>query len=111
MVNGRTRMPQHIRTIQAIEQLPSPVAFQRNDTGERMRRLGDFVVLLLLTFPLMAFVTLAIECESAGPIFERQERGAANGRRFALLTFRTTAPDTERAVPTRAPRATRVGAF
>ena len=77
-----------------------------------MRRLGDLVIacaLLSFTFPLMAFVAIAIKCESAGPIFKRQERVSADGRRFDLLTFRTTAHDPEnvRAVWARQP--TRVG--
>lgn len=114
MVNGRTEMPQHIRMIQAIEHLPNPVAVQRNDAGERIRRLGDFVVacvLLSLTFPLLALVAVAIKCGSVGPIFERRERVAPTGRRFALLTFRTTAHDTQGAVPAWAREPTRVGEF
>src|SRR3954468_8004170 len=56
-----------------------------------MRRLGDILIagaLLVVAFPLLVIVGLAIRCESPGPILERQcwiERG---GRRFDLLRFR-----------------------
>jgi putative colanic acid biosynthesis UDP-glucose lipid carrier transferase len=79
-----------------------------------MRRLGDLIIacaLLSLTFPLMAFVALAIRCESPGPIFERQVRVSSDGRRFKRLTFRTRAHDPKNVRPVWARQPTRVGAF
>ena len=57
----------------------------------QMGRLGDVVIssaLLAFTFPLIAMISLAIKCESPGPVFERQERVGRDGRSFELLTFR-----------------------
>jgi lipopolysaccharide/colanic/teichoic acid biosynthesis glycosyltransferase len=74
-----------------------------------MRRLADIVVasaLLCFTLPLLAAVALAIRWEGPGPIFERQERLGPTGRRYHLLTFRTTVLR-----PTWAREVTAVGQF
>lgn len=66
-----------------------------------MRRLADIViagVVLLLTLPLMVGVALAIRLDSPGPVFEREPR-LNRGRRFTLLTFRTTTYDPEGLTP------------
>jgi lipopolysaccharide/colanic/teichoic acid biosynthesis glycosyltransferase len=49
--------------------------------------------LLIFTLPLIAFVALVLKCHSHGPVFERCQRLGANGRRFDMLTFRTTEYD------------------
>jgi lipopolysaccharide/colanic/teichoic acid biosynthesis glycosyltransferase len=66
--------------------------------------------LLILTLPLMACVALAIKCESAGPVFEREAR-IARGRRFTLLTFRTKRHDPENLTPKWLRTTTAVGEF
>jgi lipopolysaccharide/colanic/teichoic acid biosynthesis glycosyltransferase len=56
-------------------------------------RLGELLValaLLALTSPLIAFVALAIKCESPGPLISRQQRLGAAGRRFFAYKFRCT---------------------
>ena len=81
--------------------------------GLSMKHLGDRTIacaLTVLTFPLMAFVALAIRCESPGPIFERRQRIAPGGRRFDLLTFRTTAYDPRDSSPSWA-QPTPLGSF
>jgi len=77
-----------------------------------MKHLGNFglaCALLILTFPLMALVALAIECASPGPIFERRQRIAPGGHRVDLLKFRTTAYDPQDALPSWAPEPTGLG--
>ncbi len=75
-----------------------------------MRRVADVVLaslLLVVTLPLMAFVALAIEYESPGPVLARSERVGIGGRPFNLLKFRIMRQD-----PGQAPWAgdvTRVG--
>ena len=79
-----------------------------------MKNLGNFVAalgLLTLTLPLMAFVALAIKCESPEPVLERRQRIGSGGRRFDLLTFRTTVHDPNDALPSWARKATPVGRF
>jgi lipopolysaccharide/colanic/teichoic acid biosynthesis glycosyltransferase len=63
---------------------------------------------LAITLPLMFIVALAIRWESAGPVFERRERIGANGRRFQMLSFRTTA---QRPGQLRSWQTTQVGQF
>jgi lipopolysaccharide/colanic/teichoic acid biosynthesis glycosyltransferase len=74
----------HLRLLQRLVELIA---------AGQMRRSGEFLmacILLAITLPLMFIVALAIRWESAGPVFERRERIGANGRRFQMLSFRTT---------------------
>jgi exopolysaccharide biosynthesis polyprenyl glycosylphosphotransferase len=45
---------------------------------------------VLLTFPLMALIALAIRLDSEGPVVFRQKRVGQNGETFTLFKFRTT---------------------
>src|SRR5262249_42894304 len=59
-----------------------------------MRRAGEFLtvcILLVLALPLMMIIAAIIKWEGPGPVFERQHRIGPDGRRFQLLSFRTTA--------------------
>src|SRR5436305_2641801 len=83
-------------------------------SSRRMSRFSNRVVasaLLTFTFPLIAFVALAIKCESRGPIFVRHERIGPDARRFRLLTFRVTVHDPINTLPPWARRPTRLGWF
>ena len=78
-----------------------------------MRRFAEIAIgcaLLILSLPLMACVALAIKCESAGPVFEREAR-IARGRRFTLLTFRTNTHHPENLTPRWLRTTTTVGEF
>ena len=58
-----------------------------------MVRLGDFVIaclLLAITLPLMVIFALAIKWQSPGPVLDRQICISIGGRRFQMLSFRTT---------------------
>jgi lipopolysaccharide/colanic/teichoic acid biosynthesis glycosyltransferase len=58
-----------------------------------MSRLADVLiasVVLVLTFPLLIIVSLAIKWGIAGPVFERDLYAGCRDRRFQLLQFRTT---------------------
>ena len=82
----------------------------RSELG-RMRRVGDLfiaLVLLVIAFPLIIVVALAIKSESAGPVFQRQSCIGYGGRRFQMLKFRTT-HDREHETPAWNRKATRVG--
>jgi exopolysaccharide biosynthesis polyprenyl glycosylphosphotransferase len=62
-------------------------------TGARLvKRAFDFTVaaaMLALAAPVLAVVTGVVRLTSRGPVFFRQWRIGQNGRRFALLKFRT----------------------
>lgn len=75
-----------------------------------MKRFTDLLIaaiLIVLTLPLMVIFAVAIKLESPGPIFSRRSQLSPAGRRFELLSFRTTSHREWRAVP----RRTRIGWF
>lgn len=81
---------------------------------DQMRRLADLLiagVLILVSFPLMLLVALAIKWEGPGPILERETCIARGGRRFEMLKFRTMLPDPEHTMPVWARKPTQVGEF
>jgi len=55
--------------------------------------LGAF--LIILSFPLLVIISIAIKLASKGPILYSQERCGLNGRRFKLYKFRTMAADAD----------------
>ncbi len=55
-----------------------------------------FSTLVLVTlWPLMLAIAIAVKATSRGPILYRQERMGLDGRRFAMLKFRTMQSDAE----------------
>jgi sugar transferase (PEP-CTERM system associated) len=56
------------------------------------------LMMLLLTWPVMLFISLAIYMESgfSGPIFYRQERVGKDGKNFNVLKFRSMRTDAEK---------------
>lgn len=63
--------------------------------SKRITDVALALTLLIATLPLMLFVALAIKCDSAGPVFYRQERVGLRGRRFAVLKLRSMREDAE----------------
>jgi len=52
-------------------------------------------ILLLLTFPLLLMIALAVKVSSPGPVFFTQKRMGLNGRIFSLYKFRSMYLDAE----------------
>jgi len=83
-----------------------------------MKRLFElFVVIfiLLLVFPLLLAICLAVRLDSPGPIFFRQERVGFGGKAFIMFKFRSMRTDAAdlgsyQTAPND-PRITRVGCF
>jgi lipopolysaccharide/colanic/teichoic acid biosynthesis glycosyltransferase len=82
-----------------------------------VKRLFDLLlsaVVLLVIWPLLFFIVVAIKLTSSGPIFYRGLRTGLHGKNFRILKFRTMVPDAEsRGGPTTGtndPRVTSVGA-
>lgn len=73
------------------------------------------VFLLLLLFPLLALISLAIRLDSPGPALYRQTRVGRAGKHFQIVKFRTMRIDAEadgaRFAAEGDPRVTRVGRF
>lgn len=63
-----------------------------------VKRIFDIVssvLLLAITFPIMAFTALMIYLETGAPVFYRQERVGELGRTFNILKFRSMRHDAE----------------
>jgi Undecaprenyl-phosphate glucose phosphotransferase len=63
------------------------------------KRVFDFVfslAVLVLLWPLLLALAMAVRVSSPGPVFYRQERMGLDGRRFQMLKFRTMQADAER---------------
>ena len=63
--------------------------------AKRALDLSVSLVLLVLTFPLMLMVALAVKLDSPGPVLYRQRRVGLHGRVFTLLKFRSMRADAE----------------
>jgi exopolysaccharide biosynthesis polyprenyl glycosylphosphotransferase len=76
-----------------FEQVPTlSMKLVRDDYQRVLKRLIDLAgaaVGLLLLFPLMLFIALAIKMTSPGSVFFAQERYGRNKRRFRMYKFRT----------------------
>jgi lipopolysaccharide/colanic/teichoic acid biosynthesis glycosyltransferase len=62
------------------------------------KRLLDFFlscVVLIIIWPLLFFVALAVKVASPGPIFYRGLRTGLHGKEFRILKFRTMVPNAE----------------
>lgn len=67
-------------------------------TRRAAKRIFDLVVcslLLVVALPLMAVIAVAIRTDSPGPVTFRQQRTGRDGRRFAMLKFRTMVRNAE----------------
>ena len=72
---------------------PAP-ALSGANRYQQMRRSGEVLtvcILLVLTLPLMMIIAVMIKWEGSGPVFEWRQRMRPDGRRFQVLSFRTTA--------------------
>jgi Undecaprenyl-phosphate glucose phosphotransferase len=56
---------------------------------KRIFDIGFSILVLLLTWPLLLLIALAIKIESPGPVLFTQDRVGLNGRIFRMLKFRT----------------------
>lgn len=67
-----------------------------------LKRLFDVVMsvlALVVLFPLLVAVALAIRISSPGPVIFRQARCGLNGRRFTMFKFRSMVKDAEEMMP------------
>ena len=83
-----------------------------------LKRLMDVVIsgcALLVLWPLLLLIALAIKLDDPGPVFYRQVRVGRNGKEFRIFKFRTMVVDADKKglqiTVGRDSRITRVGAF
>ncbi|MFI5327466.1 MAG: undecaprenyl-phosphate glucose phosphotransferase [Candidatus Rokuibacteriota bacterium] len=53
------------------------------------------VAVLVVLGPILLLIAVAVKASSSGPVLYRQERMGLDGRRFAMLKFRTMRPNAE----------------
>lgn len=77
------------------------------------RVLGFTVALcgIILLFPIIIIVSIAIKCDSKGPVIFKQKRTGKNGEIFKVWKFRTMYVDNDVRDFSKADRRTRVGKF
>jgi lipopolysaccharide/colanic/teichoic acid biosynthesis glycosyltransferase len=85
-------------------------------TAKRLFDVAVALLVLVVTWPVMLAVALAVRLDSPGPVLFRQERTGRGGRPFTLCKFRSMRQDAEKLTgPVWAteddPRVTRVGRF
>jgi sugar transferase (PEP-CTERM system associated) len=92
--------------------------FRKSDFLLAAKRFLDIIVAivgLLLTWPIMLAVAVAIAIESGSPLLFRQKRIGLHGKEFEILKFRSMVQDAEKSGPAWATandkRITRLGAF
>lgn len=67
----------------------SELSLSESDTIRLWIDRVEAVILLLLFFPLMVLIALAIKIDSKGPVFFQQKRFGQHKRKFAVYKFRT----------------------
>ncbi|HHZ17903.1 MAG TPA: exopolysaccharide biosynthesis polyprenyl glycosylphosphotransferase [Acholeplasmataceae bacterium] len=93
--------------------------FRLSPGREALKRVFDFLFSLfaiIILFPLMAAIYIAIKLDDSGPAIYRQKRLTANHREFVLMKFRTMIDGAEEETgatlsPENDQRVTRVGKF
>ncbi len=64
-----------------------------------LKRIFDFLVslvLLLIIWPVLGIIAIAVKLDSPGPVFFRQERITTYGKRFRIWKFRTMVANAEK---------------
>ena len=82
-------LPDYMRT---KEVRPYYDALKRHSISLILKRIFDFTVsliLLLIIWPILLIIALAVKLDSSGPVFYRQERVTTYGKRFKIWKFRT----------------------
>ncbi|MDH7478905.1 MAG: sugar transferase [Syntrophomonadaceae bacterium] len=99
-----------------ICEIPGPVVAGRWTPFKRILDVTLAAIMIILTFPLMVIVAVAIKLDSPGTVLYKQKRVTEGGREFLLYKFRTMITGAEKmSGPVLAkkgdPRVTRIGRF
>lgn len=84
-----SQLPSYMRKAEVKEYY---LALRKKQNSLKVKRVCDIVLavlVLLIVWPVMAGVAIAIKLDSPGPVFFRQERITAYGRKFRIFKFRT----------------------
>ena len=86
-------LPERMRT---EEVRPYYEILQKHKTVLALKRFFDFLlslVLLLIIWPVLVIIAIAVKVDSPGPAFFRQERITTYGKKFRIWKFRTMVTD------------------
>ena len=75
------------------------IILQKRQASLIMKRGFDFLVsllLLLIIWPIMGIIAVAVKLDSPGPVFFRQERITTCGKKFRIWKFRTMVSNAEK---------------
>ena len=78
--------------MQTEEVRPYYDALKRHTISLILKRIFDFsvsLILLLIIWPILLILALAVRMDSPGPVFYKQERITTYGKRFRIWKFRT----------------------
>jgi exopolysaccharide biosynthesis polyprenyl glycosylphosphotransferase len=107
---------EHVGSVPLLGLSRWPLDAFHNRLLKRVEDIAGACVGLLLSAPVFAVAAPVIKLSSPGPVFYRQKRVGANGRRFTMYKLRSMPVDAEKATgpvwtSENDPRRTRVGAF
>jgi exopolysaccharide biosynthesis polyprenyl glycosylphosphotransferase len=108
-----------MRTIDGVPLLglkETPLAESYNRFIKKVTDVIFSTIGLIIISPLLLIITLLVKLSSPGPVFYLQKRIGEDGRRFAMIKFRTMVENAEKGVgrvwaQKDDPRRTKVGAF
>ena len=89
-------LPEIMRT---EEVRPYYDVLQKHKGSLFLKRVFDFIVsaiLLLMIWPILAIIAIAVKIDSQGPVFFRQERVTTYGKKFRIWKFRTMVVNAEK---------------
>ena len=89
LLKSWNNLPDFMRT---EEVRPYYDALKKHTVSLILKRLFDFTVsliLLLIIWPILVILALAVKLDSSGPAFYKQERVTTYGKRFRIWKFRT----------------------
>ena len=74
-------------------------ALRKRKVSLALKRIFDFLVslvLLLIIWPILGIIAIAVRVDSPGPVFFRQERITTYGKKFRIWKFRTMVANAEK---------------
>ncbi|MEE3468622.1 MAG: sugar transferase [Eubacterium sp.] len=109
------QLPSELQTAAVRPYYDALVKKEKQLCAKRMLDVGVSVFLLVLLFPVLIGIGIAIATTSEGGVFFRQERVTTYGKKFRIFKFRTMVKDAPKlgtsVTSDKDPRVTKIGEF
>lgn len=109
------QLPSELQTAAVRPYYDALVKKEKQLCAKRMLDVGVSVFLLVLLFPVLIGIGIAIATTSKGGVFFRQERVTTYGKKFRIFKFRTMVKDAPKlgtsVTSDKDPRVTKIGEF